>query len=265
MKAIVQTQYGPPDVLQLKEVAKPMPKDNEVLVKVKAASVNYSDWVYVRGKPLVARLMGSGLLKPKNMLLGADIAGRVEVVGRNVKQFHPDDEGYADLSVCGWGGFAGYVSVPENVFALKPANLTFEEAAAVPQASIVALQGLRDEGQIQPGKKVLINGASGGIGTFAVQIAKYFGAEVTGVCGSKNFDLLRSIGADKVIDYTQEDFTQNGERYDLILDIKAYRSISDCERALDPKGIYVLAGGSVARIIQTSMARNERMASHPTL
>jgi NADPH:quinone reductase-like Zn-dependent oxidoreductase len=261
MKAIVQTQYGPPDVLQLKEVAKPMPKDNELLVKVKAASVNYSDWVYVRGKPLVARLMGSGLLKPKNMLLGADVAGRVEVVGRNVKQFHPDDEVYADLSVCGWGGFAEYVSVPENVLALKPANLTFEEAAAVPQASIVALQGLRDEGQIQPGKKVLINGASGGIGAFAVQIAKFFDAEVTGVCSSKNFDLVRSIGADKVIDYTQEDFTKNRQRYDLILDIKAYRSISDYERVLSPKGIYVLAGGSVARIIQTSITGNERMVN----
>jgi NADPH:quinone reductase-like Zn-dependent oxidoreductase len=261
MKAIVQTQYGPPDVLQLKEVAKPMPKDNELLVKVKAASVNYSDWVYVRGKPLVARLMGSGLLKPKNMLLGADVAGRVEVVGRNVKQFHPDDEVYADLSVCGWGGFAEYVSVPEHAIALKPANLTFEEAAAVPQAAIVALQGLRDEGQIQPGKEVLINGASGGIGTFAVQIAKYFGAEVTGVCSSKNFDLVRSIGADKVIDYTQEDFTKNRQRYDLILDIKAYRSISDYERVLSPKGIYVLAGGSVARIIQTSITGNERMVN----
>ncbi len=261
MKAIVQTQYGPPDVLQLKEVAKSTPKEDQVLIKVQAASVNYSDWVYVRGKPLVARLMGSGLLKPKNMLLGADIAGWVEGVGRNVQQFKPGDEIYADLSVCGWGGFAEYIAVPEHAIALKPANLTFEEAAAVPQASMVALQGLRDEGQIQPGKKVLINGASGGIGTFAVQIAKYFGAEVTGVCSSKNFDLLRSIGADKVIDYTQEDFTQNGERYDLILDIKAYRSISDCERALDPKGIYVLAGGSVARIIQTSMARHERMVN----
>jgi len=163
--------------------------------------------------------------------------------------------------VCGWGGFAEYVSVPEKAIALKPANLTFEEAAAVPQAALVALQGLRDVGQIQPGKKVLINGASGGIGTFAVQIAEFFGAEVTGVCSSKNLELVRSIGADKVIDYTQEDFTQNGKRYDLILDIKAYRSISDYERALSPKGIYVLAGGSVARIIQTSMAGKERMVN----
>jgi len=261
MKAIVQTQYGPPDVLQLKEVAKPMPKDNEVLVKVKAASVNYSDWVYVRGKPLVARLMGSGLLKPKNMMLGADVAGRVEAVGRNVKQFRPGDEIFGDLSVCNWGGFAEYVSVPENALALKPANLTFEEAAAVPQAAVVALQGLRDQGQIQPGQKVLINGASGGIGTFAVQIAKFFGAEVTGVCSTRNLDVVRSIGADQVIDYTQEDFTQNEQCYDLILDIAAYRSISHYGRVLTPKGIYVLAGGSVARILQASLTGNERMVN----
>jgi len=261
MKAIVHTKYGPPDVLQLKEVEKPTPKEDEVLVKVYAASVNYSDWVYVRGKPFVARLMGSGLLKPKNMMLGADVAGRVEAVGRNIKQFRPGDDVYGDLSVCGWGGFAEYVAVPERAVALKPANLTFEEAAAVPQAAIVALQGLRDEGQIQPRGKVLINGASGGIGTFAVQIAKSFGAEVTGVCSTRNSDMVRSIGADYVIDYTREDFTQNGQRYDLILDIKAYRSISDYERALSPKGIYVLAGGSVARILQTAMTRNERMVN----
>jgi NADPH:quinone reductase-like Zn-dependent oxidoreductase len=261
MKAIVQTQYGPPDVLQLKEVAKPTPKEDQVLIKVQAASVNYSDWVYARGKPFVARLMGSGLLKPKNMMLGADVAGQVEAVGRNIKQFRPGDEVFGDLSVCGWGGFAEYVSVPENALALKPANLTFEEAAAVPQAAVVALQGLRDQGQIQPGQKVLINGASGGIGTFAVQIAKFFGAEVTGVCGTRNLDMVRSIGADQVIDYTQEDFTQNEQRYDLILDIAAYRSISDYERVLSPKGIYVLAGGSVARILQASMTGNEKMVN----
>jgi NADPH:quinone reductase-like Zn-dependent oxidoreductase len=261
MKAIVYEKYGPPDVLQLKEVAKPTPKDNEVLIKVHGASVNYSDWVYVRGKPFVARLMGSGLLKPKNMMLGADIAGRVEAVGRNMKQFRPGDEVFGDLSVCGWGGFAEYVSVPENALALRPANLTFEEAAAVPQAAVVALQGLRDEGQIQPGQKVLINGASGGIGTFAVQIARFFGAEVTGVCSTRNLDMVRSIGADQVIDYNQEDFTQSGQRYDLILDIAAYRSISDYGRVLTPKGIYVLTGGSVARILQASMTGNERMVN----
>ena len=261
MKAIVYKKYGPPDVLQLKEVEKPVPKDDEVLIKVHATSVNYSDWVYVRGKPFVARLMGSGLLKPKNMLLGADVAGRVEAVGRNIKQFRPGDEVFGDLSICGWGGFAEYVSVPENALALKPVNLTFEEAAAVPQAAIVALQGLRDEGKIQPGQKVLINGASGGIGTFAVQIAKYFGAEVTGVCSTLNLDMVRSIGADQVIDYTQKDFTQNEQHYDLIFDIAAYRSISDYERVLSPKGIYVLAGGSVARILQASMTGNEKMVN----
>ena len=263
MKAIVHEEYGSPDVLQLKEVEKPTPKEDQVLIKVQAASVNYSDWVYVRGKPFVARLMGSGLLKPKNMMLGADVAGRVEAIGRNIKQFRPGDDVYGDLSVCGWGGFAEYVSVPEHAIALKPANLTFEEAAAVPQAAIVALQGLRDKGHAsrQPGQKVLINGASGGIGTFAVQIAKFLGAEVTGVCSTRNLDMVRSIGADHVIDYTREDFTQNGQRYDLILDIKAYRSILDYERALSPEGVYVLVGGSVARIIQTSMARNERMVN----
>jgi len=261
MKAIVQERYGPPDVLQLKEVAEPTPKEDEVLVGVQAASVNYSDWVYVRGKPFAARLMGSGLLKPKTMMLGADIAGRVEAVGRNATQFQPGDEVYGDLSVCGWGSFAEYVAVPESALALKPTNLTFEEAAAVPQASIVALQGLRDKGQIQPGKRVLINGASGGIGTFAVQIAKFFGAEVTGVCSTRNLDLVRSIGAEHVIDYTREDFTQSGQRYELILDIKAYRSISDYEHALSPQGMYVLVGGSVTRILQAAIAGKDRMVN----
>ncbi len=239
MKAIVYGKYGPPDVLQLKEVEKPTPKDNEVFVKVHAASVNYADWAFVRGKPFLVRLMGAGLLKPKNTILGADIAGRVEAVGRNVKQFQAGDEIFGDISGCGFGGFAEYVSVPENALALKPASMTFEESAAVPQAAVVALQGLRDKGQIQPGQKVLINGASGGIGTFAVQIAKSFGAEVTGVCNTRNLDMVHSIGADQVIDYTQEDFTQNEQRYDLILDIVANRSISDYKRALTPNGSYV--------------------------
>ena len=249
MKAIVQTKYGPPDVLQLKEVEKPTPRDNEVLVKVYAASVNYSDWAFVRGKPFLVRLMGAGLLKPKNVL-GADIAGRVEAVGGKVNGFSPDDEVFGDLSGCGWGGFAEYVSVPEKELALKPANCSFEEAAAVPQAAVVALQGLRDKGQIQPGQKVLVNGASGGIGTFAVQIAKSFGAEVTGVCSTRNLDMVRSIGADQVIDYTQEDFTKNGECYDLILATAGYRSLFDYKRALSPKGIYVVTGGSMAQIFQ---------------
>ena len=251
MKAIVYEKYGPPSVLQLREVAKPAPKDNEVLVEVHAASVNDWDWGLLRGKPFVNRLVVSGLLKPKIKILGGDIAGRVEAVGRNVKQFQPGDEVFGDLSVCGFGAFAEYVCVPENALALKPASMTFEEAAAVPQAAVVALQGLRDKGQIQPGQKVLINGASGGVGTFAVQIAKSFGAEVTGVDSTRKLDIMRSIGADHVIDYTQEDFTKNGQRYDWILDFAAHHSIFDYKRALSPKGIYVMVGGSAATFLQT--------------
>jgi NADPH:quinone reductase-like Zn-dependent oxidoreductase len=197
--------------------------------------------------------MGSGLLRPKNMMLGADVTGRVEAVGKNVSQFNPGDEVFGDLSGNGWGGFAEYVSVPENALVLKPANLTFEEAAAVPQAAVVALQGLRDEGGVQPGQKVLIVGASGGVGTFAVQIAKSFGAEVTGVCSTRNLDMVRSIGADQVIDYTQEDFAQNEGRYDLILATAGYRSIFDYKRALSPKGIYVMSGGSMAQVLQAGL------------
>ena len=251
MKAIVYHKYGPPDVLQLKEVEKPAPKEDEVLVKVRATSVNYSDWAFVRGKPFLVRFV-SGLLKPKR-ILGADIAGRVEAVGRNIKQFQPGDEVFGDISGCGWGGFAEYVSVTENALALKPSNLTFAESAAIPQASIVALQGLRNKGQIQPGQKVLINGASGGIGTFAVQIAKSFGAEVTGVCSMRNLEMVLSIGADHVIDYTQEDFTKNGQRYDLILAAAGYRSIFDYKRALSPRGIYVMIGGSMKQIVQANL------------
>ena len=200
--------------------------------------MNYGDSALVTGEPFVARLW-SGLLQPKHKIPGGDIAGRVEAVGRNVKQFQPGDEVFGDIGACGFGAFAEYVSVPENALALKPTSTTFEEAAAVPQAAVGALQGLRDKGQIQPGQKVLIDGASGGIGTFAVQIAKSFGAEVTGVCSTRNWDLVRSIGADQVIDYTQEDFTQNEQRYDLIFDIVANRSVSDYIRALSPKGNYV--------------------------
>jgi len=264
MKAIVCTEYGPPDVLQLKEVEKPTPKDNEVLIEVHAASVNYADWAFVRGKPFLVRLMGAGLLKPKNTILGADIAGRVEAVGRNVKQFQPGDEVFGDISECGFGGFAEYVSVPENALALKPTNMTFEEAAAVPQAATTALQGLRDTGQIQPGQKVLINGASGGIGTFAVQIAKSFGAEVTGVCSTRKMDMVRSIGADHVIDYTQEDFTQKEQRYDLIIDIVANRSVSDYTRALSPKGSYVAIAFNPSSLFLgplTSMTGSKKVGS----
>ncbi len=249
MKAIVYTKYGQPDVLKLEEVEKPAPKDNEVFVKVHAASVNDWDWGLLRGTPFVNRLP-FGLLKPKNKILGGDIAGRVEEVGSKVKQFQPGDEVFGDLCECGWGGFAEYVCARENALALKPASMTFEEAAAVPQAAILALQGLRDKGQIQPGQKVLINGAGGGAGTFAVQIAKSFGAEVTGVDSTRKLDMMRSIGADQVIDYTETDFTKNEQRYDLILDFAAHHSIFDYKRALNPKGIYVAVGGSTARIFQ---------------
>jgi len=248
MKAIVYHKYGSPDVLELKEVEKPTPKGNEVLIKVHAASVNSWDWNLLRGTPFLVRL--GGLLKPKYKILGADIAGRVEAVGRNVKQFQPGDEVFGDISGCGWGGFAEYVCARENALALKSASMTFEEAASVPQAAVLALQGLRDKGQIPPGQKVLINGAGGGVGTFAVQIAKTFGAEVTGVDSTGKLDMLRSIGADQVIDYTKEDFTKNGQRYDLILDVVAYRSIFDYKRALRPNGICVLVGGSMAAIFK---------------
>jgi NADPH:quinone reductase-like Zn-dependent oxidoreductase len=246
MKAIVYTKYGPPDVLQLKEIEKPAPLDDEVLVKVHAASVNAYDWHTMRAKPFLVRLMGFGLLKPKNGILGADIAGRIEAVGKNAKQFQPGDEVFGTVR----GGFAEYVCAREEKLALKPTNLSFEEAAAVPMAALTALQGLRDKGKIQKGQKVLINGASGGVGTFAVQIAKSFEAEVTGVCSTTKMDLVRSMGADHVIDYTQEDFTRNGQPYDLILAANGYHSIFDYKRALGPKGAFVMTGGSMAQMFQ---------------
>src|SRR6266571_587976 len=212
MKAMVYHTYGSPDVLKLEEVQKPVPQDDEVLVQVHATSVNAGDWHLLRAKPFLMRFMGFGLIKPKHTILGSDIAGRVEVVGRNVTQFQVGDEVFGDLSGCGFGGFAEYVCARENALALKPANLSFEEAAAVPSAGVTALQGLRKKGQIKLGQKVLINGASGGVGTFAVQLAKSFGAEVTGVCSTRNVDMVRSIGADQVIDYTQVDFAQSGQR-----------------------------------------------------
>jgi len=243
MKAIIYTKYGSPDVLQLKEVEKPASRDNEVLIKVHAASVNSWDWDLLRGTPFVNRLM-FGLIKPK-IILGCDIAGRVEAVGNNVNQFKPGDEVFGDLSGCGWGGFAEYVCARENALALKPVCLTFEQAAAVPQAALLALQALHYKGQIQPGLKVLMNGAGGGVGTFAVQMAKSFGAEVTGVDSTEKLDMLHSLGADHVIDYTQDDFTKNGKCYDLILDVAGFRSISDYKRALSPGGCYVMIGGSM--------------------
>lgn len=249
MKAVVYTKYGSPDVLQLKEVEKPIPGADEVLIKVLASSINEWDWSLVQGKPFINRLL-YGILKPKKQIPGADIAGRVEAIGRNVKQFQPGDEVFGDLWD-NWGGFAEYACAPENALTLKPDGMTFEEAAAVPQAGVMALQGLRNAGQIEPGQRVLINGAGGGVGTFAVQIAKSAGTEVTGVdCGSK-LDMLRSIGADHVIDYTRKDFTQNGQHYDLILDVAGYRSIFDYKRALSPGGTYVMVGGYTSRIFQT--------------
>ncbi|CAA9277670.1 MAG: Bifunctional protein: zinc-containing alcohol dehydrogenase; quinone oxidoreductase (NADPH:quinone reductase); Similar to arginate lyase [uncultured Chloroflexia bacterium] len=252
MKAVVYTKYGSPDVLQLKEVEKPTPKDNEVLIRIHAASANAADWHLLRGDPFLLRL-GYGLLKPNNTILGADIAGRVEAVGNNVTQFQPGDEVFGDISGCGLGGFAEYVSVPEHAVISKPASMTFEEAAAVPMAAVTALQGLRDKGQIQPGQKVVIHGASGGVGTFAVQIAKAFRAEVTAVCSTRKVDLVRSIGADHVIDYTQEDFTKNGQRYDLILAANGNRSMFEYKRALAPTGRYVVTGGSMAQLFQAML------------
>jgi NADPH:quinone reductase-like Zn-dependent oxidoreductase len=250
MKAIVYTKYGPPDVLHLKEVKKPALNEDQVLVKVHAASINAGDWHFLTADPFPMRLV-SGLLKPKNTILGTDIAGCVEAVGRNVKQFRPGDAVFGDIFGLGSGSFAEYVSVPESALALKPSNVSFEEAAAVPVAAVTALQGLRDQGHIQPGQKVLINGASGGVGTFAVQIAKAFGAEVTALCSTRNLEMARSIGADHVIDYTKEDFTQNGRQYDLILAVNGYQPLSAYQRALTPRGIYVFVGGSPAQTFQS--------------
>jgi NADPH:quinone reductase-like Zn-dependent oxidoreductase len=251
MKAIVCTKYGSPDVLQLREVAKPVPQEDEVLIKIHAASLNSRDLRMLRANPFFMRLMPGCLFRPKNKILGADAAGRVEAIGGNVRQFNPGDEIFGFLpSATGRGTFAEYVCTKENLIALKPANLTFEQAAAVPVAAMTALQGLRDNGNIQPGQKVLINGASGGVGTFAVQIAKAFGAEVTAVCSTRNLETVRSLGADHVIDYKKEDFTQNGQQYDLILAVNGYHPISDYLRALKPEGTYVVVGGSMLQLIQ---------------
>lgn len=249
MRAVVYTKYGPPDVLQFAEVAKPTPKDNEVLIRIQAASVNPLDWHLMRGQPLFARPMIGGLLKPKVTRPGVDVAGQVEAVGANATQFKPGDEVFGACR----GAFAEYVCASENKLELKPANLSFEDAAAVPVAAISALQGLRDQGRIQRGHKVLVDGASGGVGTFAVQIAKSFGAEVTAVCSTRNVDTARAIGADHVIDYTKEDFTQSGQRYDLIVAANAYRSIFDYRRTLSQDGRYVMVGGGVAQIFQAML------------
>jgi NADPH:quinone reductase-like Zn-dependent oxidoreductase len=247
MKAIVQDKYGSPDdVLSLREIDRPVVEDDEVLVRVHVASVHPDVWHVVRGLPYVLRIMGAGLLKPKNSVPGTDVAGHVEAVGKNVTQFQAGDEVFSE-SVRGlqWrngGAYAEYVSVLEDQLALKPANITFEQAAAVPTSGLIALQNLPNEGRLQPGQSVLINGAGGGVGTIAVQLAKAYGANVTGVDNTKKLDMVRSLGADHVIDYTQEDFTQSGERYDLIFDIPGNHPFSACRRVLTPDGKYVLIG-----------------------
>ncbi len=245
MKAIVCKKYGPPEVLQMEEVEKPAPDENQVLIKVHAASINAGDYRTMNPDAFVIRLM-SGLLKPKAPRLGWDVAGRVEAVGTNVKQFRPDDEVFG----CANGTFAEYVVAKEDRLVLKPANRSFDDVAALPVAALTALQGLRDAAKIQAGQKVLIQGASGGVGTFAVQFAKLFGAEVTAVCSTRNLDMARSLGADHVIDYTKEDFTRSRQRYDLIFAVNGYRPLSAYQRALNPQGIYICAGGTMRQFFQ---------------
>ena len=240
MKAVVYTDYGSPDALEIRDIKKPVPNDNQVLVKVRAASINPVDWHFMEGTPYIMRAMGVGLRKPKDPRLGVDVAGQVEAVGKNVTQFKPGDEVFGGKT----GAFAEYVCArADRAIVLKPANITFEQAASVPIAAITALQALRDKGKVHAGQKVLINGASGGVGTFAVQIAKSFGADVTGVCSTRNLDLVRSLGADHVIDYTKEDFTKGDERYDVILDNVGTQPLSGFRHALQPKGICVMIGG----------------------
>jgi NADPH:quinone reductase-like Zn-dependent oxidoreductase len=249
LKAVVLTKYGSPYDLQLKEVETPTPKDDEVLIKVKAASVNDWDWCLVRGTPFYIRLL-CGFFKPKVRIPGADIAGQVVETGKDVSQFQPGDEVYGDLSENGFGGFAEYVCAPVSALALKAKNMTYIEAAAIPHAAMLAVQGLRDLGKIQPGQKLLINGAGGGVGTLGVQIAKSIRVEVTGVDHSSKLDMMRSLGFDRVIDYTKEDFTESGRRYDLILDTRTNRSVFKYLRALSPRGTYVTVGGSTGRLFQ---------------
>jgi NADPH:quinone reductase-like Zn-dependent oxidoreductase len=252
MKAIVYERYGPPDVLRLKDVEKPTPDENQVLVKVHASSINAGDYFAMGGKPFLFRLFSGGYLKPKNTRLGIDVAGQVEAVGENVKRFRPGDEVFG----CRNGAFAEYVCAREGLLVLKPANISYEQAAAVPWAALVALQTMRDAGEIQPGQKVLIQGASGGVGTFAVQIAKAFDAEVTAVCSTRNLDMARSIGADHVIDYTREDFTRSPQGYDLIIAINGYHSLSAYKRAINPQGIYVCGGGTLGQILQAMLLKS---------
>ncbi len=251
MKALVYDEYGLPDVLRIEEVAVPAPKDHEVLIAVHSASVNSWDWDLLRGKPYIARL--GGLRKPRYRILGADVAGRVVAVGANVQRYKPGDELFGDLSGCGWGGFAEYACASETALTPKPVGLSFEQAAAIPQAGVLALQGLRDSGKLRAGHRVLFNGAGGGVGTLGIQYAKLHGAEVTGVDAAEKLPMLRSIGADEVVDYAKEDFTAIGPRYDLILDVVGNRPLSAIKRALKPGGTYVMVGGPMSRILQTAL------------
>jgi len=250
MKAIVRYTYGSPDVLRLVDVPTPTPRDDEVLVQIEATSINAADWRMLRADPFLARL-DLGLLRPRNRILGFDIAGRVAAVGRAVRQLAPGDEVFGNLFDLRGGAFAEYAAVPERLLVRKPANLSFAQAAAVPMAAVTALRGLRETKPVQPGQQVLINGASGGVGTFAIQIAKALGAEVTAVVGSRNVDLARQLGADLVLDHTREDFTQRDERYDLILAVNGYQPITAYRKTLRPGGAYVMAGGSTAQMLQT--------------
>jgi NADPH:quinone reductase-like Zn-dependent oxidoreductase len=247
VKAIIYTKYGTPDVLHLKEVDKPVPKDNEVLVKVRAASINSWDWDMIRGKPLIVRMWG--LFKPKYKIPGCDIAGIVEAIGKDVKKFKPGDEVYGDLCESRFGAFAEYTCALEKSLELKSARMSFEKAAAIPQASMMAVQSLRDVMELKPGQQLLINGAGGAVGTFALQVAKLYGAEVTGVDHPDKFDMMRSLGFDHLIDYTKEDFTRTGKRYDRILDVRTDRSIFAYYRALDRHGMYATVGGQLNRIL----------------
>jgi NADPH:quinone reductase-like Zn-dependent oxidoreductase len=247
MKAWIRDQYGSPDVLKFADIEMPVVADDWVLVRVQASSVNQADLDYLYGIPAITRL-GTGLRRPTNRGLGLDVAGQVEAVGKDVTRFRPGDEVFGDMTEFGYGAFAEYVAAPERAFAPIPAGITPEEAATVPQGAILAIQGLRARGGVGPGDKVLINGASGSVGPWAVQIAKAFGAEVTGVASTKKLDLVRSLGADHVIDYTREDFTRLGHRYDRIIDVTATRSVSEIRRALTPRGVYIVIGGSIARL-----------------
>lgn len=252
MKAIVYTEYGSPDVLKLNEIDQPKPSEDEVLIKVHAASVNNWDWDRLTGRPYLYRLL-SGISKPKLQILGADVAGKIEAVGENVKQFKIGDEVFGDLSDGNWGAFAEYVCAKENALIHKPESMTFEQAAAIPQAGVMAMQGLMDQKQLQPGQSVLMNGAGGGVGSFVIQLAKALNLHVTAVDSAAKFEFMRSLGADELVDYTSEDFTKNGHQYDLIIDVVANRSVFDYKRSLNENGVYVMIGGKIPTVLQVGL------------